>query len=307
MNQLLAIRVFARVVEAGSFTKAANSMDMPKTSVSKLIQELETYLRVRLLQRTTRSVTVTSEGAAYYEQTARLLRDLEEIDTGLISAQASPLGKLRVDIGASLANALIIPALPDFFTRYPDIQIDMGVSDKHVDLISENVDCVIRGGPLNELSLAARLLGRAAWSTCAAPAYLKRFGTPEHPWELENNHRMVSYHSTRTNRVIPANFERNGEKIEITGKGIFSVNESNAHLTAGLAGLGVIHTFSYTVQPYIDSGALIPILQDWRPAPYPFHVVYPPNRHLSNRVRVFIDWLVEQFPKMLSSDGLTQS
>lgn len=307
MNQLLAIRVFARVVEAGSFTKAANSMDMPKTSVSKLIQELETYLRVRLLQRTTRSVTVTADGAAYYEQTARLLRDLEEIDTGLISAQASPLGKLRVDIGASLASALIIPALPDFFARYPDIQIDMGVSDKHVDLISENIDCVIRGGPLNELSLAARLLGRAAWSTCAAPAYLKRFGTPEHPWELENNHRMVSYHSTRTNRVIPANFERNGEKIEITGKGVFSVNESNAHLTAGLAGLGVIHTFNYTVQPYIDSGALIPILQDWRPAPYPFHAVYPPNRHLSNRVRVFIDWLVEQFPKMLSSDGLTRS
>lgn len=299
MNQLLAIRVFARVVEAGSFTKAADSMNMPKTSVSKLIHELETYLRVRLLQRTTRSVTVTADGAAYYEQTARLLRDLEEVDSGMISAQSTPRGKLRVDIGASVASALIIPALPEFYARYPDIEIDMGVSDKHVDLISENVDCVIRGGPLNELSLAARLLGLASWTTCAAPEYLKRFGTPEHPRELEHAHCMVSYQSTRTNRVIPAHFERNGEKIEITGSGIFSVNESNAHLTAGLAGLGVIHTFNYTVQRYLDSGELVPILEDWRPAPYPFHAVFAPNRHLSNRVRVFIDWLVERFPTML--------
>ncbi|MCU1753227.1 LysR family transcriptional regulator [Pseudomonas sp. 6D_7.1_Bac1] len=295
MNQLLAIRVFARVVEAGSFTKAADSLEMPKTSVSKLIQELESFLRVRLLQRTTRSVTVTADGAKYYEQTARLIRDLEEIDAGFQSAQFNPRGKIRVDMGSSVATSLIIPALPDFFARFPDIEIDMGVSDRHVDLISDNVDCVIRGGAIMEQSLAARFLGHASWTTCASPAYLQRFGTPAHPWELEKDHRVICYHSARTNRVIPAAFQRGAKKFEVIGSGVLSVNESNAHIAAGLAGLGVIHTFNYAVQPYIESGGLVPILKDWRPAPYPFHVAYPPNRNISNRLRVFIDWLVEHF------------
>ncbi|ALI04817.1 LysR family transcriptional regulator [Pseudomonas sp. FW306-02-F02-AA] len=295
MNQLLAIRVFARVVEAGSFTKAADSLEMPKTSVSKLIQELESFLRVRLLQRTTRSVTVTADGAKYYEQTARIIRDLEEIDAGFQSTLFNPRGKIHVDVGSSVATALIIPALPEFFARFPDIEIDLGVSDRHVDLISDNVDCVIRGGPLMEQSLAARFLGQASWITCATPAYLQRFGVPAHPRELENDHRVICYQSARTNRVIPAVFQRGDEKFEVIGSGVLSVNESNAHIAAGLAGLGVIHTFNYAVQPYIETEVLVPILQDWRPAPYPFHVAYPPNRNLSNRVRVFIDWLVEHF------------
>ncbi|MHC8322476.1 LysR family transcriptional regulator [Pseudomonas sp. GB2N2] len=295
MNQLLAIRVFARVVETGSFTKAADTLDMPKASVSKLIQDLESFLHVRLLQRTTRSVTVTADGARYYEQTARIMRDMEEIDAGFQSAQFNPRGKIHIDVGGSVATSLIIPALPDFFERYPDIEIDLGVSDRHVDLFSENFDCVIRGGAIMEQSLAARPLGQASWTTCAAPAYLKRFGTPAHPWELENDHRVICYHSAQTNRVIPAMFQRGDEKLEVVGRGILGVNESNAHIAAGLVGLGVIHTFSYAVRPYIETGRLVPILEDWRPAPYPFHVAYPPNRYLSNRVRVFIDWLVEHF------------
>lgn len=295
MNQLLAIRVFARVVEAGSFVKAADSLEMPKATVSKLIQDLESFLRVRLLQRTTRSVTVTVDGAKYYEQTARIIRDLEEIDAGFQSALFNPRGKIHVDVGGTVATALIIPALPEFFARFPDIEIDLGVSDRHVDLISDNVDCVIRGGVIMEQSLAARFLGQASWTTCATPAYLQRFGIPAHPWELENDHRVICYHSARTSRVIPAAFQRGDEKFEVIGSGVLSVNESNAHIAAGLAGLGVIHTFNYAVQPYIETGLLVPILQDWRPAPYPFHVAYPPNRNLSNRVRVFIDWLVEHF------------
>jgi DNA-binding transcriptional LysR family regulator len=143
--------------------------------------------------------------------------------------------------------------------------------------------------------MAARPLGLSSWTTCATPGYLAQFGTPVDPRDLEKNHRLVSYHSARSGRVMPARFERNGEKIEIHGQGIFSVNESNAHLACGLAGLGVIHTFTYTVQPHIERGELVPILQDWRPPRYPFHVLYPPNRHLSNRVRVFIDWLAQLF------------
>ncbi|VVQ06444.1 HTH-type transcriptional regulator PgrR [Pseudomonas fluorescens] len=298
MNQLLAMRVFARVVEAGSFTRAADSLSLPKTSVSKLVAELEEHLGVRLLQRTTRRLTVTADGMAYYERALQLMVELDDLDNSFASAQGRPRGRIRVDVGGSVASILIIPALADFHERYPDIQIDLGVSDRPVDLISENVDCVIRGGPLTELSLAARPLGLSSWTTCAAPAYLARFGTPLDPRDLDKHHRIISYHSARTGRVMPARFERNGEKIEVQGRGIVSVNESNAHLAAGLAGLGVIHTFTYTVQAHIERGELVPILQDWRPPRYPFHVLYPPNRHLSNRVRVFIDWLTQAFAGM---------
>ncbi|MEN0108233.1 MAG: LysR family transcriptional regulator [Pseudomonas sp.] len=297
MNQLLAIRVFARVVESGSFTKAADSLDLPKTTVSKLIRELETHLGVRLLQRTTRRLTVTADGTSYYQLTNRLVHQLEDIDQGFSQAQGLPRGKLRVDIGGSTATLLVIPALPDFFARYPDIQLELGVSDRPVDLISERVDCVVRGGPLGEQQLAVRRLGEVAWSTCATPAYLERHGTPQHPKDLAQ-HQMVTYQAAGSGRPIPARFQRGDERHVIDGKGIISVNESNAHLAAGLAGLGIIHTFHYTVKAHLDRGELVPILSDWQPEAYPFHVLYPPNRHLSNRVRVFIDWLVERFAQV---------
>ena len=184
MDQLLAIRGFARVVEAGSFTRAADSLDMPNTSLSKLVQELEAHLGVRLLQRTTRRVTVTPEGQEYYEKTLRLLRDLEDIDTSFNAARNKPKGNLRIDVGGSTARDVLIPALPDFLARYPEIRIDLGVSDRSVDLIGENVDCVIRGGALENSSLIARHLGDAVMVTCATPAYLKQYGVPAYPNEL---------------------------------------------------------------------------------------------------------------------------
>ena len=159
MDQIQSMRVFARVVEAGSFTRAAESLTLPKGTVTKLVQHLEARLRVRLLNRTTRRVTVTPDGAAYYERASRLLNDLDDIEASMTNAQANPSGRLRVDVGSSVARLLVIPALPDFFKRYPDIQLDLGVSDRPVDLISDNVDCVIRGGDLVEQSLVARRIG----------------------------------------------------------------------------------------------------------------------------------------------------
>jgi DNA-binding transcriptional LysR family regulator len=299
MDQLLAIRAFARVVEAGSFTKAADSLQMPNATMSKLIQSLELHLGVKLLQRTTRRVAVTADGAAYYEKTMLLLRQLDHLDTSFGAAQSKPRGLLRIECGGSLATLVIIPALPEFLARYPEIRIDLGVSDRHADLIGEHIDCVIRGGVLTDLSLVARHIGNVSWVTCASPAYLRQRGVPQHPAELEKDHVVVSYLSARSGRVIPMQFARGKEKLEITGRRTVGVNESNAHLAAGLAGLGVIHTFAYTAQAHIDSGALLPVLQDWQPAPYPFHVAYPPNRHLSNRLRVFIDWLAERFAALV--------
>jgi DNA-binding transcriptional LysR family regulator len=295
MDQLLAMRVFARVVEAGTFTKAADSLHMPNATVTKLIQSLESHLGVKLLQRTTRRVSVTPDGAIYYEKSGRLLKELGDIDASFGSAQSTPRGHLRIDCGGSTATLLLIPALPDFLRRYPDIQIDLGVSDRHVDLISDNVDCVIRGGVLTDMSMIGRQIGAACWVTCATPEYLAQHGVPAHPDDLASGHRVVSYLSARTGRVTPMRFAQGGEKLEISPRHAVGVNESNAHFAAGLSGLGLIQTFAYTARGHIASGALVPVLADWQPAPYPFYVVYPPNRHLSNRLRVFIDWIAERF------------
>lgn len=294
MDQLLAIRAFARVVEAGSFTKAADTLGMPNASLTKAIQSLEAHLRVKLLQRTTRRVSVTPEGAQYYEKTQRLLKELDDVDASFSAAQSRPRGHLRVDMGSSVANLIVLPALPAFSALYPDIRIDMGVSDKHVNLIGDNVDCVIRGGELTDLSLVGRQVGSASWVTCATPAYLSEHGTPKHPSELEEGHRVIQYLSTRTGRGIPLSFEKNGERVEVSGRSA-GVNESNAHVVAGVAGLGVIQTFRYAAAPHLESGALVPILEKWQPSRYPFYVVYPSNRYVSSRLRVFIDWTAELF------------
>lgn len=300
MDQLLAMRAFARVVEAGGFTRAADSLDMPIATVSKLVRELEAHLGVSLLQRTTRRVTVTPEGQDYYAKCTRILRDLEDIDASFNLARGKPRGHLRIDVGGSTARDVLIPLLPDFVARYPDIRVDLGVSDRSVDLIGDNVDCVIRGGPLDSSSLVARHLGDAALITCATPAYLRQYGTPAYPEELKNGHRLVSYVSSQTGRAVPFRFERGAVKTEIKVEHRMGVNESNAHLAACVAGLGIVQTFAYAAESSLHDGALVEILKPWRPALYPFHVVYPQTRHVTHRLRVFIDWLLEVFPARLN-------
>ncbi|UCL84831.1 LysR family transcriptional regulator [Pseudomonas sp. HS-18] len=296
MDQLQAIRAFARVVEAGNFTRAADSLDMPNATLSKLVQELEAHLGVRLLQRTTRRVMVTPEGQDYYAKASRVLRDLEDIDSSFNIARSKPRGHLRIDVGGSTARDVLIPLLPDFLARYPDICIDLGVSDRSVDLIGDNVDCVIRGGALDASSLVARGIGQATMVTCASPEYLRHNGIPAYPEELRNGHRLVSYLSPQNGRAVPFRFERDGERSELKIEYRIGVNESNAHLAACVAGLGIIQTFSYAAGAALRDGTLVEILEEWRPPPYPFHVVYPQNRYVTHRLRVFIDWLVECFP-----------
>lgn len=295
MDKFTAMRAFIRVVEAGTFTKAADSLAMPKPTVTRLIQALEAELATKLLNRTTRRVTVTPDGAAYYERAIRLLGDLDELESSISHANANPRGRLRVDISAALALLVLIPALPDFHAVYPDIQIDLGVSDRPVDLLSENVDCVIRGGELTDQSLVARRVGDVHLIACATPGYLKRHGVPKHPRDLEDGHTVVSYFSARTGRLFPFDFSKNGERIEVQGRYIISLNDANAYVAAGLAGLGVMQAPTFLVQSHISAGTLEPLLTDWSSDPVPVHVVYPPNRHLSNKVRVFVDWIAELF------------
>src|SRR3982751_2280856 len=191
MDRFDAMQAFARVVETGSFTKAAETLHMSKTSVTQLVQQLEARLRVKLLNRTTRKLNVTADGAAYYERVVRLLADMDDAETSLSSALASPRGRLRVDVPSPLARMILVPALPAFHARYPDIQLHLGVSDRMVDLIGENVDCVVRGGELADQSLMARRVGDLQLGVHAAPGYLERAGTPLHPRELEDTHHRV--------------------------------------------------------------------------------------------------------------------
>lgn len=294
MDRFDAMQAFVRVVEAGSFTRAAQTLHMSKTSVTQLVQQLEARLRVRLLNRTTRKVNVTADGAAYYERAVRLLADMDDAETSLSAASASPRGRLRVDVPSPFARLVLIPALPAFHARFPDIQLDMGVSDRMVDLIGENVDCVVRGGELADQSLMARRVGDLQLGVYAAPGYLAHAGAPSHPQELENtHHRIVGFRWARTGKLFPFVMHRDGESVQAQGRYILAVDDGNAYLAAGLAGMGVLWLPDYMARPYRDSGELVPLLTDWRLDPMPLFVAFPPNRHVSAKLRVFIDWVVE--------------
>ena len=294
MDRFDAMQAFVRVVEAGSFTKAAETLHMSKTTVTQLVQQLEARLRVKLLNRTTRKVNVTADGAAFYERAIRLLADLDDAETSLSGAQALPRGRLRVDVPSPLAALILIPALPAFYERYPDIQIDMGVSDRIVDMIAENVDCVVRGGELTDQSLIARRVGDLALGVFAAPSYLARLGTPAHPRELEDSqHRVVGFLWARTGKALPYAMHRQDEHLHIKGRYALAIDDGNAYLAAGLAGLGVLWLPTYMSRIHQAQGALVPLFEDWRLESMPMYVAYPPNRHISAKLRVFIDWVVE--------------
>jgi LysR family transcriptional regulator for bpeEF and oprC len=296
-DRFAAMRAFARVVETGSFTRAANALAMPKATTTKLIQTLEADLQTTLLHRTTRRVSVTPDGAAYYERVVSLLADLEELDGSMRLSQLNPKGRLRIDVSASLAMLVLIPALPDFHARFPDIQIDLGVTDRPVDLIGENVDCVIRAGTLSDQSLIARKIAELRFITCAAPSYLQRYGEPQHPDDIERDHRIVGYLKAGSAQPLPLVFFRNGERREVAAPYTITVNDSNAYTAAGLAGLGIIHAPIFMVQPHLASGELRAIVRGWTLEPLPLHIVYPPNKHLSNKLRIFVDWVAELFAR----------
>lgn len=292
MDRIDAMQAFARVVEAGSFTKAAETLRLNKTSVTQLIQQLEARLRVKLLNRTTRKVQVTADGAAYYERVVRLLAELDDAETSLSSARTSPRGRIRVDVPSPLARFILIPALPAFHAKYPDIQIDMGVSDRMVDLIGDSVDCVIRGGEITDPSLVARRVGELQIGAYATPEYLQRHGTPEHPKDLEHSdHLVVGFLSTRTGRVPPFSMQRGeGERITVHGRHVLALDDGNAYLAAGLAGLGILRLPHYMASDHETRGGLVPLFEDWRFDPMPLYLAYPPNRYVSAKLRLFVDW-----------------
>ena len=294
MDRFDAMQAFARVVEVGSFTKAAETLHMSKTTVTQLVQQLEARLRVKLLNRTTRKVNVTADGAVYYERVLRLLADMDDAETSLSDASTRPRGRLRVDVPSPLASMILVPALPAFYRQYPDIQIDMGVSDRIVDMIGENVDCVVRGGEIKDQSLMARRVGDLQLGVFAAPSYLARVGIPAHPRELEDSpHRIVGFLWARTGKAVPYALHNHAERIQIKGRYALAVDDGNAYLAAGLAGLGILWLPKYMSNAFEARGELVPLFENWNLDPMPIYVAFPPNRHISIKLRVFIDWVAE--------------
>lgn len=294
MNKLQAMEVFVQVVDAGGFTRAAEHLQLPKATVSTLVQGLEQALAVKLLHRTTRQVHVTTDGAAYYERCVRILSDVKEAEESLSTNRLSPSGRLRIDVSTGLANAMLIPMLPDFFARYPDIRVDMGCGDRPVDLIEEGVDCAIRGGILPDSGLIARRLGMIEFVTCASPVYLAKHGRPNHPNDLMN-HQCVNYFSSKTGKIYDWDFSRDGETLNIPTPACLAVNDSTVYTSAGLRGLGIVQMATMVGDPLIASGQMEIILPEWTTEPLPVNAVYPQNRHLSAKVRVFVEWVADLF------------
>ncbi len=294
MDRVLAMQAFIRVVDSGSFTAAAEALGMPKATLTRGVQELEAHLRTQLLNRTTRRVGVTPDGALYYERASRLLAELDELEGSLNRQGRAPHGKLRVDLPGTIGRTMIIPALPDFYARYPDIQLELGVSDRPVDLLAERVDCVLRGGEISDPTLVARRIGAFELLVCATPRYLERHGTPTHPAQLnEARFPVVQYFSARTGQVIPDTLRRGDEVVEVRGQARLAVNDGDAYMAAALADLGVMVGASVMVEPLLASGQLVRLFPDWELERIPLYIAFPPNRHLSTRLRVFVDWVVE--------------
>jgi LysR family transcriptional regulator for bpeEF and oprC len=293
MDKLASMKAFVRVVEAGTFTKAADSLGVPKAQVSRLVQALESELKTLLLNRTTRRVVATADGAAYYERAARVLDEIDELESGMTHAKIHPRGRLRIDVSPPVANQILIPALEGFCSRYPDIRLEMGVGERSVDMVGENVDCVLRTGEIGDPSLVARRIADVRRVVCASPAYLKRFGMPQHPADLEGeHHRIVTYFNFGSDRLT-YRLQRGEERYEVDPRSILAVNDSSSMLSAALAGMGIARTTAFMAAPHLAAGRLQVVLPEWSAGALPLSVVYPPNRHVSARLRVFIDWAAE--------------
>lgn len=294
MDRFDTMLAFTRVVELASFTKAAHSLNLPKTTVSAQVVALEKRLAAKLLHRTTRHVSVTTDGAAYYERAIRLLNELDETEASVRQFTTKPKGRLRIDIPASLGRRIVIPAIKDFFDRYPEIDLEIGCSDRPVDLLQEGVDCVIRGGDLLDQSMVARRIGSIRLVTCATPEYLQKAGRPQTPEDIER-HVTINYMSSKTGKIYEFDYEKDGSASMVIGQRFIGINDSDAFLEAGLAGVGIMRPPSFMVQDLIARGVLEVILGEYLSEDIPIFVMYPQNRHLSSKVRAFVDWVAELF------------
>jgi LysR family transcriptional regulator for bpeEF and oprC len=291
MDRLQSMEVFRWVVDLGSFSRAADRLDMSKAAVTGHVAALENRLGVRLLNRTTRKLALTDDGAAYLEH-------VEETEGILTAGRSLPRGVLRIDLPVAIGRHFVVPALPRFAAQYPELKVIAVLDDRLVDLVESGTDAALRMGALEDSSLVARRVYEAGFVTCASPDYLALHGTPQTPGELQR-HNCLGLYAVSRGQVLDWVFEKGGERIVLPPAGSLSISNAEALLDAAVAGAGIVMMLDMIASRWIASGALRAILQDWqRRDRLPISIVYPQHRHLSAKVRVFSDFVAGLFPRM---------
>lgn len=292
MENTEAIKRFVRVAELGSFTKAADSLGLPKASVSQAVQQLENRLGTQLLHRTTRKVQLTPDGQVFYERGKDLLTEMDELDSLFQGDDASISGLIRVDMSYPMARNVVIPHLPEFLNRYPNLQVDLSSTDRRVDPIAEGFDCVVRTGALTDSGLIVRHIGELPQTNFASPAYLAKYGEPKQLEDL-SRHWLIHYHVNASTRFDAFEYWDGQTCQRIPMQSRVSVNNVDAYRAACVAGLGITQAPFLGAHELIADGKLVEILKDFRAPGMPVSLLYPHRRNLSKRMRIFMDWLSE--------------
>jgi DNA-binding transcriptional LysR family regulator len=295
MDGFDAMRIFTRVVERRSFTLAAEDLGVPRSTLSDVMKQLEGRLGVRLLQRTTRHVSPTLDGEAYYQRCLNILAEVEDAEGAF--AGAKPKGLLSVDVQGTLARHWVFPRLPEFFRAYPGIELRISEGDRFVDLIREGVDCVLRVGVPPVSDMIARRLAVLEEITLASPGYIAAHGLPHQPNDLRQGHLMVGFHSSATGAVLPLEFTVDGKVSKLALPSIMSVTAAESYYAAAVHGFGLVQVPRYHADADLQSGRMVEVLPEYPPTRTPVSVIYPRSRQLSPRVRAFIDWLTAVFER----------
>lgn len=298
MDRIELFRIFIRVAECESFTRAADTLGLPRSSVSAAVQALEDRVGTRLLHRTTRKVALTHDGVAFYERCQQVIAEVEDTENLFRQNAAQPTGRLRIDVPGRIGRLILAPALPDFLDAYPKIEIDMGVTDRAINLTADAVDCALRVGPLADSSLIARPIGELRLINVASPAYLARYGVPQTPDALRN-HQAVNYASPSTGKVELWEWLEGKSLRTMSLGGRVTVNSAEAYIACCLAGLGLIQIPAYDVRSHLEAGELVEVMPGHRAAPMPMTLLFPHRQHSSRRLLAFADWLEELLKKRL--------
>lgn len=303
MFRLDSLRMFQRVAELGGFTRAAESLGVPKATLSVAIRQLEEEVGATLLYRTTRRVSLTHDGEAFYERCRDLLSDVDELETMFQTSPGRETGRIRVDMPVNMAGATIIPRLPEFLAQHPGLSVELSSTDRMVDVVREGFDCVIRVGARSDSGLIARQLGAMEMANVASPAYIAAHGMPRKLEDLAR-HRMVHYVAQLGAR--PFGFEyRDGDTYRaVAVPGPVLVNNTVAFQAAALAGLGIIQAPRMGVTRQLKAGDLVEVMKAFKAEPLPVAIVYPQRRHLARRVRLFMDWVAGVLKPHLAKQSL---
>ncbi|HSX59559.1 MAG TPA: LysR family transcriptional regulator [Tahibacter sp.] len=300
MDRFDSLQLFVRIVELGSFTRAAGVLDIPRATATHALKKLEARLGTRLLERTTRQVRPTSDGQAFYERCVHLLAELDDAESSLSTVAGNPRGTLRLDLHGTHATQIVLPRIDEFRRRYPQVDLAVSSGDRLVDLVREGIDCVVRAGTPKDSSLVARRLAVLPEVVCASPDYLAHFGTPRHPGDLAT-HQAVGFFASSHDRRYPFELVVDGSVVEYELPGWIAVNDAEAYVACALRGCGLVQLPRYHVEHELREGSLVEVLPQWRSTGVTVSAMYPQHRQLSPRVRAFVDWVAQVYAERFGS------